>query len=196
VVKVRDHFAVKYGAGVSLLEAETMRYVSANSDTPVPEVFGTLTDPDNLEVNYIIMEFIEGKCIDAIWPDLSVPEQEDVKSQLRAAVDIMRLMPDQGYIGSVSRQKCIDGVSYSGNIYASEVNGPFATEIDMNEGVLRRVAETRSPSVIRLFRTIFTNLPAHRIVFTHADHQARNIIVDQTRSDLDGPHQMKLTITD
>lgn len=46
VVKVRDVFVVKYGGRVSLSEAETMCYVSANSDVPVPKVLGTMTDPE------------------------------------------------------------------------------------------------------------------------------------------------------
>ena len=196
VVKVGEKFAVKYGADVSLLEADTMRYVSANSNTPVPKVFGTITHPDDPNFNYIIMEFIGGQRLDAIWPDLSVAEQEDVKSQLQAAINSMRLMPNQGYIGSVGRQKCIDGVFSTGNTYDPEVNGPFATEADMNEGILRRVAETCPPSTIRLFRTILSNLPPHQIVFTHADLQARNIIVKRTPSDANGPSRMELSIID
>lgn len=196
VEKVKDKFLVKYGARVSRLEADTMRYVSANSDTPVPKLFGTITDPNEPEINYIVMEFIEGKCLDAIWPDLSTSEKEDVKMQLKAALNSLRKMPDQGYIGSVGRQKCIDGVFYTGETYVLDVNGPFETEIEMNEGVLRRVAETRPASAIRLFRTIFSNMPTHRIVFTHADLQARNIIVKRTTSEHGGPNTMDLTIID
>lgn len=196
VVKVGRDFAVKYGADISLLEADTMRYVSANSETPVPKVFGTITDPDHPDVNYIIMEFIDGQRLDTIWPDLSISEQEDVKSQLKAAVNSMRLMPYPGFIGSVGRQKCIDGVFYTGKAYDPEMNGPFATEADMNEGILRRVAEIRPPSTIRLFRTILSNMPTHQIVFTHADLQARNIIVNRMRTHPDGPSKIKLTIID
>lgn len=196
VVKVGKDFAVKYGPDVSLLEAETMRYVSANSDTPVPKVFGTITDPDDPDVNYIIMEFIEGQCLDAIWSELSTSEQEDVKFQLQAAVNSLRLIPRPGYIGSVGHQKCIDGIFFTGKAYDPEVNGPFVTEADMNEGILRRVAETRPPSTVRLFRTILSNIPTHRIVFTHADLQARNIILNRTRADPDGPSKIELTIID
>lgn len=62
----------------------------------------------------------------------------------------------------------------------------------MNEGIMRRLAETEPLSSIRLFRTILSNLPKHRIVFTHADFQARNIMV--SRSENDG--KIKLTIID
>jgi aminoglycoside phosphotransferase (APT) family kinase protein len=196
VVRVGQGFAVKYGADVSLLEADTMRYVSANSDTPVPKVFGTITDPDDLGVNYIIMEFIERQRLDAIWPDLITSEQEDMKSQLKAGANSMRLMPHPGFIGSIGRQKCTDGVFYTCKAHDPEVNGPFATEADMNEGILRRVAETRPASTIRPFRTILSNMLTHRIVFTHADLQARNFIVNRTRADIDGPSKLKLTIID
>lgn len=76
VVKVKDSFVVKYGGRVSLSEAETMRYVSANSDVPVPKVLGTMTDPNNTKINYIVMEFVEGQSLDIIWSDLSDTEQK------------------------------------------------------------------------------------------------------------------------
>jgi hypothetical protein len=117
-----------------------MRYVSANRDTPVLKVFGTITDPDGPDVNYAIMEFIEGQRLDTTWPGLSISEQEDVTSQLKAAVNSMRLTPHPGFISSVGRQKCIDGVFNTGKAYEPELNGPFATEADMNEGILRCVA--------------------------------------------------------
>lgn len=119
-----------------------------------------------------------------------------MKSQLQAAVDSMRLMQCPGYIGSVGHQKCIDGVFFTGKTYDPEVNGPFATEADMNEGILRRVAETRPPSTVRLFRTILSNIPTHRILFTHADLQARNIVVNRTLANPDGPSKNELTIID
>ena len=82
VVKVRDAFVVKYGGRVSSTEAETVRYVSANSDVPL----GTMTDPDNAKIKYIVMEFVEGQCLDEIWSNLSVVEREEVKTQLKDAV--------------------------------------------------------------------------------------------------------------
>jgi aminoglycoside phosphotransferase (APT) family kinase protein len=63
-----------------------MRYVSANSDVPVPKVLGTMTDPDNAKIKYIVMEFVEGQCLDTIWSDLSAMEREEVKIQLKDAV--------------------------------------------------------------------------------------------------------------
>jgi tRNA A-37 threonylcarbamoyl transferase component Bud32 len=196
VVKVRDVFVVKYGGRVSLSEAETMCYVSANSDVPVPKVLGTMTDPENTKVNYIIMEFVEGQCLDTIWSDLSAMEQEDVKAQLKAAVDSMRLMPDQGYIGSVGHRKCFDGVFITSDPDATSVNGPFTSEIKMNEGMLSRLSETEPPSSIRLFREILANLPDHKTVFTHADLQARNILVKRGDHGTADHGKIKLTIID
>jgi tRNA A-37 threonylcarbamoyl transferase component Bud32 len=196
VVKVGGAFVVKYGGRVSLLEAETMRYVSVNSDVPVPKVLGTMTYPDNTKVNYIIMEHVEGQCLDTIWSELSAREQEDVKAQLKAAVNSMRLMPDQGYIGSVGQRKCSDGVFVTSGPEIPDVNGPFTTQSEMNEGMLSRLAETEPPSSIRLFRTILSNLPKHRIVFTHADLQARNILVKRGGQGTEDYGKIKLTIID
>lgn len=196
VVKVRNAFVVKYGGRISFSEAETMRYVSANSDVPVPKVLGTITDPNNANIKYIVMEFVEGQCLDIIWSDLSATEKGDVKSQLKAAVNSMRLMPDQGYIGSIGHKKCFDGVFITSGPDKSNVSGPFTNENEMNEGMLSRLAETEPLSSIRLFRTILSNLPEHRIVFTHADLQARNIIVSRGGQDTADHGKIKLTIVD
>lgn len=195
VAKVRDNLVVKYGRKVNLIEAETMRFVAANSNTPIPKLYGTLTDPDT-NVNYIVMEFIEGQCLDVIWHHLTAAEQEDVKEKLRIAMASLRQMPDQGYIGSVNQQKCIDGVFYTGDNPDPSKNGPFMSESDMNEGMFRRLAESEPPSSIRLFRAITSNIAAHRIVFTHADLQGRNIIVRKTDSDTGDHGKIELTIID
>jgi hypothetical protein len=173
-----------------------MRYVSANSDVPVPKVLGTMTDPDNAKIKYIVMEFVEGQCLDTIWSDLSAMEREEVKIQLKDAVKSLRLMPDQGYIGSVGHRKCFDGVFITGGPERPNVNGPFTSENEMNEGMLSGLAETEPLPSIRLFRTILSNLPKHRIVFTHADLQARNVLVSRGNHGTEDHGKIKLTIID
>jgi aminoglycoside phosphotransferase (APT) family kinase protein len=195
VVRVRENLVVKYGGRVDLQEAETMRFVAANSDVPIPKLLGTLTDPET-NINYIVMEFITGQCLDAIWHDLTTSEQEELKEKLRTVITGLRRIPNQGYIGSVGRTKCLDGVFYTGDDQVLDKNGPFESEHEMDEGVLRRLAETHPPSSIRLFRTILSNMPTHQIVFTHADLQGRNIIVRRTDSDIEGHSKIELTIID
>jgi aminoglycoside phosphotransferase (APT) family kinase protein len=195
VVRVRENLAVKYGGRVDLQEVETMRFVAANSDVPIPKLLGTLTDPET-NINYIVMEFIEGQRLDEAWPDLGVSEREDVTEKLRAAVANLRQIPDQGYIGSVGQCKCEDGVFYTGKDYDPSMNGPFKSENEMNEGIILRLAETEPPSSIRLFRSILSNMPTHRIVFIHADLQAKNIIVKRIDSDTGDQRQVELTILD
>ncbi|GAB7335312.1 hypothetical protein MBLNU13_g07712t1 [Cladosporium sp. NU13] len=242
-----------------------MRYVSANSDVPVPKVLGMMTDPEDTKINYIIMQFVEGQCMDAIWSDLSATEQEDVKSQLKAAISSMRLMPDQGYVGTVGHQRCCDGVfiaagpedSNTNGLFVNEnemnegsfpltqtykqedvksqlkaaissmrlmpdqgyvgtvghqrccdgvfiaagpedsnTNGLFVNENEMNEGMLSRLAETEPPSSIRLFRTILSNLSKHRIVSTHADLQARNMLVRRGGHGIAERGKTEITIVD
>jgi hypothetical protein len=195
VVRVRKNLVVKYGGRVDLQEAETMCFVAANSDVPIPKLLGTLTDPET-NINYVVMEFFEGQRLDEAWPDLSVSEREDVTEKLRAAIANLRQIPDQGYIGSVGQCKCEDGVFYTGKDYDPSMNGPFKSENEMNEGIILRLAETEPPSSIRLFRNILSNMPTHRIVFTHADLQAKNIMVKRIDSDTGNQRQVELTILD
>ena len=155
-----------------------------------------MTDPDNANINYIVIKCVEGQCLDTIWSDLSTAEREDVKARLRAAVNSMRLMPDHGYIGSVGHRKCFDGVFITSGPDSPDVNGPFANENEMNEAMLSRLAETEPPSSIRLFRTILSDLPDHKIVFTHTDLQARNILVRRGGHGTADHGKIKLTIID
>ena len=119
-----------------------------------------------------------------------------MKSQLKAAVNSMRLLPDKGYIGSVGHRKCFDGVFVTSESNIPNVNGPFSNESEMSEGMLSRLADTEPHSSIRLFRTILSSLPKHRIVFTHADLQARNILVRRGGHGTADHGKIKLTIID
>jgi thiamine kinase-like enzyme len=52
------------------------------------------------------------------------------------------------------------------------------------------------PQFDSFVRTILFNMPTHCIVFTYVDIQARNIIVNRTRTDPCGPSKIELTIID
>lgn len=47
VVRVREHFAVKFGNGIPLTEAENMRFIAANSRVPRPRSLFRFYRPRN-----------------------------------------------------------------------------------------------------------------------------------------------------
>jgi hypothetical protein len=60
VAAIGDHFVVKYGPQVDLLEGETMLFLQNSSSIPVPRVCALFQSPDNT-VKSIIMEHIHGQ---------------------------------------------------------------------------------------------------------------------------------------
>ena len=176
VVRVGANVVVKYGRIVSLLEAENLAYVAKMSDVPVPALLGTLTEPDT-GCNFIVMEFVPGQGLDQIWPTLTPTEKVELERLLRAALGELRRLADPGYLGSVGRQACADGVFWRPE-YDVAVSGPFKCESAMNEGILLRLAETEPASHLKLLRTLISStLYGHKTYFTHGDLQPKNIIV-------------------
>ncbi|KAK4543569.1 hypothetical protein LTR36_005464 [Oleoguttula mirabilis] len=184
VVKVGEQFAVKYGSRVTLLEAENMEYL-ANTAVPAPKVYASMKDPEEDRL-FIIMEFIEGETLEAALPSLTSAECDSVFDQIRRALIHMRSFPPPDYLGSSGRRPYLDGIFFSDPV-DPKTSGPFADEDEMNEGMLRRLAQECVPSHVRLLRTIVeSTLQGHRTVFTHADLQPKNILVSRVGSKADG----------
>ena len=185
VVKVGEQFAVKYGRRVSPLEAENLRYL-ANTAVPVPQIYGFMTDPET-DRSFIIMELIEGQTLEKTLPSLSSADRQDVFEQIQEALVHLRSLQPPGYIGSIGRKPLADGIFYTDPVDPT-TSGPFASQDEMNEGIIRRLAETCVPSHVDLLRKLIeSTLQGHRTVFTHADLQPKNIMVVRRKdADQDG----------
>ncbi|KAK8246895.1 kinase-like domain-containing protein [Phyllosticta capitalensis] len=179
VVKVGDDMAVKYGRSVSLLEAQNLEYVAQNSSVPVPKVLAAFAE-QGTGVNFIVMELAPGEPLRDVIESLNADEKRGIEDKIRAALDALRSMEPPGYVGSVGRQACADGVFYVPG-HDPAFSGPFENEAAMNEGMLRRMAEYEHASYLSLLRTLMARtLKDHRIVFTHGDLQPKNIMVHCT----------------
>jgi hypothetical protein len=196
VVRVGD-FAVKYGGRVNVLEARNAIFVAENSNVPVPKTYGTLTEGVTGQ-NFIISGFIPGETLEKAWPSLTPSERHDVVDQIRQAMIDLRAIPTAGYIGSIDRHPCADGVFYApDHPLGSAVTGPFDTEDDMNKGMLLKFESTEKRPYVDLVRTLIsTTLHDHRIFFTHGDLQMKNIMVQRTSSTSGDPTPLKITIID
>ncbi|KAI9729796.1 MAG: hypothetical protein M1818_008410 [Claussenomyces sp. TS43310] len=193
VVRLGQEFAVKFGRTVSVLEGETQRFVEENTAVPVPKVFEIFSDPAT-GINYIVMEFIYGMTLERIWESLQPAETLDISRQIATAVDELRRLPPPPYIGGVGRQSLLNGVFW---VPENDplISGPFQTEEEMNEGIIRRLEQTQALSHLSLLRLLITTtLQNHRIVFTHGDLQRKNIMVNRTgtREDGNGIFEIKL----
>lgn len=74
IVGVGQHFVVKFGLGVDLIEGESMLFVRYNTNIPIPRVFALYSD---LEIgkNFIVMECVLGQILLSVWPQLITSEK-------------------------------------------------------------------------------------------------------------------------
>lgn len=73
VVRVGQHFIVEYGGGVSVTEGQNMLFVhDICPSIRIPNVYAlySRTHATGKETGYIVMEYIQGLPLDAIWEGL------------------------------------------------------------------------------------------------------------------------------
>lgn len=199
MVKV-GHVAVKYGLRLSQLEADNQKFVSENSNVPVPKLLATLSEPET-GCLFFVMEYVDGQELGEIWESLTPPEKLDIVNQIQTALENLRKIPVPGYFGGLDRRPFPDGIFWMGEEEDLETSGPFETEEKLNEGIIRRLegAKPAPSSYISLLRTLISEtLQGHRAVFTHGDLQSKNILVSRigTKDDGSGSGEFKITIID
>ena len=83
-------------------------------------------------------------------------------------------------MGTLNRRPFSDGVFWSPDQNPA-TSGPFSTEDDLNEGILKRLAENEPRAHLTLLRTLITStLRKHRVTFTHGDLQPKTVLVRRT----------------
>ncbi|KAB8200817.1 kinase-like domain-containing protein [Aspergillus parasiticus] len=172
VVRVNEHFAIKFGNGIPLSEAESMKLLAANSKVPVPKVYKAFVDTETNRT-FIIMEYVHGDNLHKLLPSLT-PTQKAI----------------------ICKLPYYDGVFWTKD-YNPLIFGPFASQREINHGILERLRQTEPPQYIRLLENMVdSTLHDHRTVFTHGDLQPKNIMVDEVESFEDGSSSFKITLID
>lgn len=85
MVRVKEHFAVKYGNGVPLSEAEAMKFLAANSTVPVPKVYADFID-SKTNRTYIITDYIPGDDLQKWLPSLTPSEKTVICKLIRDSI--------------------------------------------------------------------------------------------------------------
>jgi hypothetical protein len=107
VVRVGDHYAVKYGGRTSLQEGENMLFVQQSTSIPVPKVYALFHD-EATKNDFIVMDYIPGKDLRTVWSKLNTAEKRAISLQLRRNMDELRSIPSPGYYGGIWRQPTRD----------------------------------------------------------------------------------------
>lgn len=191
IVGVGEHYVVKFGLGVNLIEGENMLFVRENTNFPIPQVFALYSDPETNK-NYIIMERIIGQTLLSVWPQLSTPAKQRMMSDLRRHLDDLRQLPQ--YFGSLGKQPLLDEIFWTQQPDPL-INGPFGSTEDLNEAMIRKYAcnggSTYRAEYLRIcFPLVFNDRQA---AFTHGDLQRKNIMV---REKSRGSDEVSLVLID
>ncbi|KAL1860728.1 hypothetical protein VTK73DRAFT_7207 [Phialemonium thermophilum] len=185
VVRVGKHYAVKYGATVSVTEGLSMLFAKDACDIHIPKVYALYTriSPSGHSIGYIVMEYMEGQTLQAVWETLSDTAKADICAKLREIFDALRSIPSPGYFGCVGRQPLEECMFWTrpddGKVERGLLNGPFNSEDQLNNAfVLKYLYNSGIPAKAAFYRRAFPRVfHGHPAVFTHGDFQRKNVIV-------------------
>lgn len=183
IVRVGDHFVVKYGAAVSLTEGENMLFVKQSSTVPVPTVYAIFSrrhEGNELPTNYIVMENIAGETLEARWSTLDTQAKADVAGKLRGYVTQLRRIPSPGYFGLLGKRPFDNSVFWAGDDATRQmISGPFDTEQQMLDAMAEKyLLNNPGHRKAEFYRRVLPlTLHDHPSVFTHGDVQRKNILL-------------------
>ncbi|KAJ5958230.1 kinase-like domain-containing protein [Penicillium vulpinum] len=192
VVRVKEHFAVKYGDHLHLIEVDNLQFL-AGQNIPVPRVYSAFIDPET-NIRYIIMEYIPGQSLAKLLPSLQPAEKTKICKLLKDTFTRLREIPSQGYLGALNRQP------YRNGFFVTEdqepgISGPFRNQPEMNVTILNILSYFARPAYIRFIREIINRtFIGHRTVFTHGELRSKHVIVEQIGLCEDGSPDFKITI--
>ena len=186
VVRIGDHYAVKYGKGTSLQEGENMLFVQQSTSIPVPKVYALFHDKATKN-DFIVMDYIPGRELKAVWDELSTAEKRTISLQLRRNLDELRSIPSPGYYGGIWRQVIRDFYFTDTESIRPhpepELSGPKETEEQWAEAMwqcLKKVVMVTGERELAMFRRHYHAIfKGHKPVFTHANLFTGNIMLKE-----------------
>ena len=117
----------------------------------------------------IYMEYVEGDCLESVWPSMTEDEKKTVAQQLGQSLSLMRsTRQTEVLIGAIR------GLARDCRRYGDYTGGPFTDIQSFNTFVLDFYTQCPQPIRDALHAKMRTD---HSICFTHADLSPRNIIV-------------------
>lgn len=173
IVRVGEHYVVKYGKKVSLQEGENMLFVRQFSHIPVPTVYALFYDEET-DKNFIVQEYIPGKLLHVLWDTLSYKEKKNISLQLRQHVDELRCIPSPGYYGGIWGQPALD---YNFRGVEPQFTAAQRTEEFWAFGLWRglglKLKDWSEPRVARMLSPVWgfyqSFFRGHASVFTHGN---------------------------
>src|SRR5437762_6579058 len=171
VAGLGPNIVVKYGQRARMSEVDTMKFVVAKTNIPMPKILEAFERDGK---TYIYMTQVPGKCLDDCMSDLSEAQLEQVVQELAGFVNEMRNLGENNYIGSINRGPCTD---YLWQYNTHLPGGPFENEAQLNDFIASAYLARWGGKFHMFLRSIYRD--DHRILFTHSDISPRNIMVSE-----------------
>ncbi|KAF2969182.1 hypothetical protein GQX73_g4378 [Xylaria multiplex] len=181
VVKFGDHFVVKYGKKVNLIEGKNMLIIHKYTKIPIPKLYAMYQhEPSGNKV--IIMEFVPGPLLHKCYSSLDDKQKASVGAQLRRHLSDMRKIPSPGIYGLPG---CRPYLAHP--CILKRRAGPFKTPAEFFEAYWRaqfpEAGELRHPRINELTLQFLELSKGHeKAVFTHGDLHGRNIVMREDGS--------------
>lgn len=171
-------YVVKHGIHVSLSEGEVMLHIANSTPLRVPKVYALYSERDE-QKNYIIMEKIEGKTLQEVWPTLETLAKEEITSQLRTTFDQLRRLPSPARFCALHGKPLPDAL-FEIDEDSGCNSGPLGSEDQFNKALLKAYAASneRLRGKVMFFERAWDHVfSGHEPVFTHGDVQQKNIML-------------------
>ncbi|KIW82973.1 hypothetical protein Z517_02216 [Fonsecaea pedrosoi CBS 271.37] len=181
VVRVGEHFVVKFGVDIDLRDGENTLFVQQATSLSVPTIYAIFHD-EATGYNFIVQEYISGQGLDEYWPKANQSGKEAVVAKLRHYFDELRSLPSPGYFGGLWRQPILEGYVTGGQRALEKGDvPPCDTEEEWVDSMIRNADANYSVKNRAFFESnknlLHSIFQGHDCVFTHAVLHPSNIIV-------------------
>ncbi|KAI0816583.1 kinase-like domain-containing protein [Xylaria sp. FL0064] len=179
IVKVGEHFIVKYGTKINFAEGENMLIIRQYTNIPVPTLYAMYKhEPSG--TNVIVMEYVPGEVLGDCYNSLSPEDRFSIGAQLRQHLRKLQNIPSAGFYGRAGARP------YPAHdaLFVKKV-GPFNSANDFLEAYFRAqfLEVMNDPEFKSLKRAFVNSSKGHSApVFTHGDLHHRNIILRRDKS--------------
>lgn len=202
IVGVGEHFVVKYGGHVNLLEGENLLFLREHTSVRGPRVYAlySTASKEGRPFYYIVMERIYAQTLVSLWPKLSDLEKKSIVATLRENLRQLRQLPPPAHYSSLGSRPLLH-VLFDSNQPEFSNGGPFDDDDTLIEALINRYvgdggAPFRAEYLRRCLPRVFTSSGP---TFSHCDFQRKNILVDKrpkVESDGAGDSELHVYVID
>ncbi|ESZ95444.1 phosphotransferase enzyme family protein [Sclerotinia borealis F-4128] len=192
VVRISEHFVVKYGKSNDAIEGQNLLFLEQNGfQTFVPKLYAMWKEKDG--TLFLVMECLRGDTLETLWPTLQEADKDRILKKTASIFTQIRDLPHKGLFGSVDECHMPHHLFWWPD-FPPNISGLFANERAAIQGLLAKSRENakmngRQPYFADIFEEqllkglVMDNSRAP--VFTHPDLQKKNILVEITEGDND-----------